>query len=64
MKAISFSEFGSIDVLELVDIDIPSPKPTEVLIKNVAIGVNYVDVQHRQGGFYYDVPLGIVGQHM
>ena len=59
MKAISFSQHGPPDVLQVIDIDIPTPSDNNVLIRNHAIGVNYVDVQHRQGG-YYDVALPLI----
>lgn len=59
MKAISFSQHGSPDVLQVIDVDIPTPTDNNVLIRNQAIGVNYVDVQHRQGG-YYDVDLPLI----
>ncbi|MEL6406345.1 MAG: quinone oxidoreductase [Chloroflexota bacterium] len=60
MKAISFSEHGTADVLQLVELDIPSPELDDVVVRNHAIGVNYVDVQHRQGGIYNDVPLPLI----
>lgn len=59
MRAISFSQHGTADVLQLINLDIPTPGTNEVLVRNHAIGVNYVDVQHRQGGFY-DVALPLI----
>ncbi|MEM9955099.1 MAG: quinone oxidoreductase [Chloroflexota bacterium] len=59
MKVISFSQHGSPDVLEVLDVDIPTPTGNQVLVHNQAIGVNYVDVQHRQGG-YYEVELPLI----
>ncbi len=52
MKAIQFERHGGPEVLQVVDVPIPAPKVNEVLVRNKAIGVNYVDVQHRQGGYY------------
>ncbi len=60
MKAISLSEYGSTDVLKLIEVDVPTPNRGEVLIKNTAVSVNFVDVQHRQGGFYNDLPLPLI----
>ncbi len=59
MKAVQFNRHGSADVLRVVDIDIPKPSAEQVLVRNQAIGVNYVDVQHRQGG-YYPVSLPLI----
>ncbi len=58
MKAIQFDRHGGADVLQVVEMDMPTPKAKEVLVRNRAIGVNYVDVQHRQGGYYpVNLPL-------
>jgi NADPH:quinone reductase len=59
MKAIAFSQHGLPDVLQVIDLHIPQPIGNYVLVRNHAIGVNYVDVQHRQGG-YYDVKLPLI----
>lgn len=48
MKAIQFHEFGDADVLHLVDIPVPEPKPGEVLIRVRAAGVNFGDTLQRQ----------------
>ncbi|MBI1280943.1 MAG: zinc-binding dehydrogenase [Anaerolineaceae bacterium] len=56
MKAVQFDRHGGADVLKVVDIDIPQLGANDVLVHNQAIGVNYVDVQHRQGGYY---PVGL-----
>jgi NADPH2:quinone reductase len=52
MKAISIHKHGGPDVLQLTDIFTPSPKCGEVLVRNKAIGVNFVDTQHREGSPY------------
>ncbi|MEO0561464.1 MAG: quinone oxidoreductase [Chloroflexota bacterium] len=59
MKAVQLDRHGPPDVLQLVDLDVPAPSGTQVLVRNHAIGVNYVDVQHRAGGTYnpLDLPL-------
>ncbi len=41
--------FGPPDVLELVEAEIPSPKPHEVLVRVTSIGMNRSDVDCRQG---------------
>lgn len=48
MKAIQYSRFGGPDVLEIVEIETPSPRPGEVLIRVGAVGVNFFEVLMRQ----------------
>ncbi|WP_332686993.1 quinone oxidoreductase family protein [Bosea sp. (in: a-proteobacteria)] len=48
MKAIQFDRFGGPEVLELVEIERPSPGPGEVLIRVGAAGVNFFEVLMRQ----------------
>ena len=49
MKAIKINKFGSPDVLKVEDIEIGTPQSNEVLIKNLSIGINYIDTYHRTG---------------
>jgi len=52
MKALTFSTFGTPDVLEYIDIPIPELKTNEVLIKMKAIGLNYADIYRRKGNYH------------
>src|SRR5436190_20014133 len=56
VKAIVASQPGPPDVLEVQDVETPSPGPNEVLIKVVAAGVNRADLLQRQG--HYQPPPG------
>ncbi|MGF6700399.1 NADPH2:quinone reductase [Paraburkholderia sp. MM5496-R1] len=51
MKAIRVHSQGAPDVLTLEDIGIGRPGPGEVLVRNRAIGVNFVDTYLRSGAF-------------
>ena len=55
MKAIQVKQAGGPEVLELVDLPVPEPKPNEAVVKLAASGVNFIDVYHREGR--YKVPL-------
>ena len=63
MKAVTISKNGGPEVLELKDIKLGDPKSGEVLIKNKAIGLNYIDTYHRSGLYPVELPsnIGIEG---
>jgi len=63
MKAVIISKVGGPEVLELKDIELEDPKSNEVLIKNKAIGLNYIDTYHRSGLYPVELPsnIGIEG---
>lgn len=51
MKAIIFGEFGDADVLELAEVPPPEVRPTDLLVRVHAAGVNRADLTHRRGGY-------------
>jgi NADPH:quinone reductase-like Zn-dependent oxidoreductase len=51
MRAITQNAFGGPEVLELVDIDVPRPIPTEVLVRVHAAGINPIEASIRSGAF-------------
>ncbi|WP_370326431.1 NADP-dependent oxidoreductase [Euzebya sp.] len=61
MRALALTEFGDPDVLELVDVDDPTPAPDTVVVDVAAAGVNPVDHKivagHLRGAFPFDLPL-------
>ena len=63
MKAVEISKTGGPEVLEIKDIKLEDPKSGEVLIKNEAIGLNYIDTYHRSGLYPVELPsnIGIEG---
>ena len=63
MKAVTILKNGGPEVLELKDIKLGDPKSGEVLIKNEAIGLNYIDTYHRSGLYPVELPsnIGIEG---
>ena len=59
MKAIRIDKFGGPEVLQYKDVDIGKPGPNEVLVKNLSIGLNYIDVYHRTGLYPVELPSGL-----
>ena len=59
MKAVVISKTGGPEVLEIKDIKLEDPKSGEVLIKNEAIGLNYIDTYHRSGLYPVELPSNI-----
>jgi len=51
MKAIRIEQYGGPEVLQRVEIDIPTPAADEVLIRVKCAGVNFMDVHTRQGKY-------------
>jgi NADPH2:quinone reductase len=60
MRAVRISEHGGPDVLEVVDVSAPEPRPGQLLVDAAAVGVNYRDVYEREGSYGGDLPA-IVG---
>ena len=61
MKAIQVTKVGGPEVLALVDLPTPEPKPNEALVQIKAAGVNFIDVYFREGRYPAPLPF-IVGQ--
>ncbi|NBT38785.1 MAG: quinone oxidoreductase, partial [Proteobacteria bacterium] len=59
VKAIKITETGKANVMKFVDVELKKLAPNEVLIKNKAIGLNYIDVYHRSGTYPLPLPTGI-----
>jgi len=58
-KAIIIKKPGGPEVLELTDIELASPGPDQIKVKNIAIGLNYIDTYHRSGLYPVPLPSGI-----
>ena len=57
MKAIQVSRTGGPEVLTLVDLPLPEPKPNEALVQIKATGVNFIDVYFREGRYPTSLPF-------
>lgn len=49
MKAAIYTKYGSPEVIQMVDVEIPSPKSNEILVKIKASSVTRADTMMRQG---------------
>ena len=58
-KSIIINKHGGPEVLELVDAAVRSPGPKHIKIKNLAIGLNFIDTYHRSGLYPLKLPSGI-----
>jgi NADPH2:quinone reductase len=56
MRAVQFAQTGGPEVLEVVDIAEPEPKPGQVRVRHEAIGVNFIDTYHRSGLYPVKLP--------
>ncbi|WP_345239195.1 quinone oxidoreductase [Pontibacillus salipaludis] len=60
MKVVQFENYGGPEVLEIKDLNNPSPSIGEVLLKVEAIGVNYADTARREGAYVVPTPLPFI----
>ena len=51
MKAIRVHECGGPAALRYDDVDVPQPQAGEAVVKVAAAGINFIDVQHREGRY-------------
>ena len=59
MKIVSIKKFGGPEVLEVENVEIGKPGSKEVLVKNLSIGLNFIDTYHRTGLYPIPLPSGI-----
>ena len=57
MKAIQVQKHGGPEVLTLVELPAPAPKPNEAIVKIAASGVNFIDVYFREGRYPAALPF-------
>jgi hypothetical protein len=62
MKAIVYQKYGPPEVLQLKEVDRPSPKADEVLIKVHAVSLNRSDWEALRGTPLYAASVGFSGR--
>jgi NADPH2:quinone reductase len=60
MRAIQMTEFGGPEVLKLVELPVPEPRPGEVLIRVTRAGVNFADTHTRTNSYVQKATLPLV----
>jgi NADPH2:quinone reductase len=60
MMQVQFNQFGSAEVLQVIEKEIPHASQGEVLIKVEAIGVNFSDVLRRKNSYFEPTTLPYV----
>ena len=59
MRAIQLHTHGGPEVLDLEEVDDPTPAPDEVVVEVAAAGVNFIDTYQRSGLYPIDLPGGL-----
>ena len=57
--AIRIHETGGPDVLRWEEVEVGEPGPGQVLLRQTAVGLNYIDTYHRGGLYKVGLPSGI-----
>jgi NADPH2:quinone reductase len=58
-REIRFAAPGGPDMLKEESVALPRPAAGEVLVRQTAIGLNYLDVYHRSGAYPLPLPSGV-----
>jgi NADPH:quinone reductase len=59
MRQIAISAVGGPEALQMQHVPIPAPKAGEILIRQTAAGLNFIDVYHRTGLYPVPLPTGL-----
>ncbi len=59
VKAVRVEAPGGVEVMKLVDVDLPPPAKGEARVEHRAIGVNFIDVYFRSGLYPQPLPAGL-----
>ncbi|HKH80461.1 MAG TPA: quinone oxidoreductase [Methylovirgula sp.] len=57
IKAVRVHEVGPPEVMRIEEIELSPPKPGEVLVRNHAVGLNYIDIYFRTGAYPAQLPF-------
>jgi NADPH2:quinone reductase len=57
--AIRINKTGGPEVLQWEEVSVAQPGPNDALVRNKAVGLNYIDTYHRSGLYAVPMPSGI-----
>ena len=57
--AIRIHSFGGPEVMQWEPVDLPAPGPGEALVRQTAIGLNFIDIYERTGLYPGALPMGL-----
>ena len=49
MRAVRLNEAGGPEVMQVIEVPVPTPGPGQILIRHEAIGLNFIDIYQRTG---------------
>jgi NADPH2:quinone reductase len=58
-RAAHIRQTGGPDVIEWIDVELEAPGPGEVRMRNLAVGLNFIDTYHRGGLYPMALPSGL-----
>jgi NADPH2:quinone reductase len=58
-RAAHIPQTGGPDVIEWIDVELEAPGPGEVRMRNLAVGLNFIDTYHRGGLYPMALPSGL-----
>jgi NADPH2:quinone reductase len=58
-RAAQIRQTGGPDVIEWTDVELAEPGPGEVRMRNLAVGLNFIDTYHRGGLYPMALPSGL-----
>lgn len=58
-RAAQIRQTGGPDVIEWTDVELAAPGPGEVRMRNLAVGLNFIDTYHRGGLYPMALPSGL-----
>ena len=58
-KSIIINKHGGPEVLKLMETKVDTPGPKDIKIKNIAVGLNFIDTYHRSGLYPLKLPSGL-----
>ncbi|CAL1690197.1 Quinone oxidoreductase 1 [Brevundimonas subvibrioides] len=59
MRAVRLSKAGGPEVMKVVEVEVPTPGPGQILIRHEAVGLNFIDIYQRTGLYPLTYPSGL-----